>query len=44
MSKRIKLTRKASRRDFAKHGSKTHMKNVMRPGASRNPMRGGIRL
>lgn len=44
MSKRFKLTRGQSKRDFSKHGSRTHNKNVMRPGASRNPMRGGIRL
>lgn len=44
MSKRFKLSRSQSKRDFSRHGSKTHKRNVMRPGASRNPMRGGIRL
>ena len=43
MSKRFKMGRAASKRDFAKHGSMTHKKN-MSPGARRNPMRGGIRL
>jgi len=44
MPKRFKMSRKASRRDFSKHGSKTHRKNLSNPGANRNPMRGGIRL
>lgn len=42
--KRFKMSRSSSKRDFAKHGSRTHGKNLQRPGASRNPMRGGIRL
>lgn len=44
MSKRFKMSRGASKRSFSKHGAVTHKRNVMRPGASRNPMRGGIRL
>lgn len=44
MSKRFKMSSKSSKRDFSKHGSMTHKRNVSRPGASRNPMRGGIRL
>ena len=44
MSKRFKMSRRDSKRDFSRHGSMTHTKNVMRPGAGRNPMRGGIRL
>jgi hypothetical protein len=44
MSKRHKMSRSDSKRDFSKHGSMTHRKNVQRPGAGRNPMRGGIRL
>ena len=39
MSKRHKMSRKGSKKYFAKAGSKTHVKNLM--GA---PMRGGIRL
>lgn len=42
MPKRIRMSKSASRRDFSKHGSKTHSKNIQ--GRSRNPMRGGIRL
>ena len=44
MSKRFKMTKRQSRRDFSKNGSVTHKRNMMRPGAGRNPMRGGIRL
>lgn len=44
MPKRFKMSRSQSKRDFTKHGSKTHRKNLQSPGASRNPMRGGIRL
>lgn len=44
MSKRHKLGSSESKRMFSKHGAKTHSRNVQRPGASRNPMRGGIRL
>lgn len=44
MSKRYKMSKRASRRDFSRNGSKTHRKNISSPGASRNPMRGGIRL
>lgn len=44
MAKRFKMSRSHSKRDFSKHGSMTHKKNMSRPGASRNPMRGGIRL
>lgn len=44
MSKRHRMSRRESRRDFSKHGSVTHKRNLMRPGANRNPMRGGIRL
>lgn len=44
MPKRFKMSRAHSKRDFAKHGSMTHKKNMMNPSSSRNPMRGGIRL
>lgn len=44
MSKRHRMSKSHSKRDFSKHGSMTHKKNIMRPGANRNPMRGGIRL
>lgn len=44
MPKRFKMSRAKSRRDFAKHGSKTHRKNISAPGHMSNPMRGGIRL
>lgn len=44
MAKRFKMSRAHSKRDFSKHGSYTHRKNLQAPGASRNPMRGGIRL
>jgi len=44
MSKRFKMSSSHSKRDFSKHGSATHRKNMSRPGAGRNPMRGGIRL
>lgn len=44
MPKRFKMSKSQSRRDFSKHGSRTHRKNLMNPGARRNPMRGGIRL
>lgn len=43
MPKRFKMSKSASKRDFSRHGSMTHRKN-MSSGASRNPMRGGIRL
>lgn len=43
MSKRFKMSRGASKRNFSKHADLTHRKNG-RPGVSRNPMRGGIRL
>nr|QJB19005.1 MAG: hypothetical protein [Microvirus sp.]QJB20635.1 MAG: hypothetical protein [Microvirus sp.] len=43
MAKRFKMSKSHSKRDFAKHGSMTHKKNIS-PGARRNPMRGGIRL
>lgn len=42
MSKRFKMSRGASKRDFSRHGSMTHKRNI--PGAGRSPMRGGIRL
>nr|QJB19124.1 MAG: hypothetical protein [Microvirus sp.] len=42
--KRFKMSKRSSKRDFTKHGSMTHRKNLQTPGASRNPMRGGIRL
>jgi len=42
MSKRFKMSRRDSKRDFSKHGSMTHKRNISGPG--RNPMRGGIRL
>lgn len=38
--KRHKMGRKGSERNFSKHASKTHVKNMPR----RLPMRGGIRL
>ena len=44
MAKRFKMSKSHSKRDFAKHGSYTHKKNLHSPSASRNPMRGGIRL
>ena len=44
MSKRFKMSRRDSKRDFSKHGSRTHGRNLSRPGAGRSPMRGGIRL
>ncbi len=44
MPKRFKMSKSHSRKDFSKHGSRTHRKNLSSPGASRNPMRGGIRL
>lgn len=44
MSKRFKMSKRSSRKDFSKHGSMTHRKNMQSPGARRNPMRGGIRL
>nr|QJB20600.1 MAG: hypothetical protein [Microvirus sp.] len=44
MSKRFKMSKSHSKRDFSKHGSMTHRKNLQNPGARRNPMRGGIRL
>lgn len=43
MSKRFKMSSGHSKRDFSKHGSMTHKKNIS-GGARRNPMRGGIRL
>lgn len=42
MPKRYKMSRKASKSDFSRNGSKTHRKNLV--ARSRNPMRGGIRL
>lgn len=39
MSKRHKMSRGGSRRNFTKHASRTHKKNL-----AGNPMRGGIRL
>jgi len=43
MSKRFKMSKSHSKRDFSKHGSYAHKKNFS--GQSRrNPMRGGIRL
>ena len=39
MAYRKKMSKRRSKRDFRKHGSKTHKKNL-RAG----PMRGGIRL
>lgn len=44
MAKRFKMSRGQSKRDFSRYGSMTHKRNLQRPGASRNPMRGGIRL
>lgn len=44
MPKRFKMSRKASRRDFSKHGSYTHKKNMGPMLSRKNPMRGGIRL
>lgn len=38
--RRSKMSRSSSRRNFTKHASKTHRKNVPK----RLPMRGGIRL
>lgn len=38
--KRHKMGRRASRKNFTKHGSYTHKRNV----PTRMPMRGGIRL
>lgn len=38
--KRRKLSQKASKKSFSKHGSLTHKKNMPK----RKPMRGGIRL
>jgi len=40
--KRRPMSRKASKRSFSKHGSKTHRKNM--PAPRKMPMRGGIRL
>lgn len=42
MSKRFKMSRSQSKRDFSRNGAVTHKKNITRP--TRNPMRGGIRL
>lgn len=44
MPKRFKMSKSHSKRDFSRHGSMTHRKNLHSPGATRNPMRGGIRL
>lgn len=45
MAKRGKLPIRKSKKIFTKHASKTHKKNVYSSGgASRMPMRGGIRL
>lgn len=44
MPKRFKMSKSQSKRDFSKHGSMTHRKNLQSPSARRNPMRGGIRL
>lgn len=40
--KRHKIHSAKSQRMFSKHADRTHRKNM--PGASRMPMRGGIRL
>lgn len=40
--KRRAMSRKGSRRNFSKHASKTHKRNM--PAPRRMPMRGGIRL
>jgi len=40
MPKRHSIPKKASKRSFSKHASKTHKKNLNRG----TPMRGGIRL
>lgn len=42
--KRFKMSKGHSKRNFSKHADLTHKKNGQRPGAGRNPMRGGIRL
>jgi hypothetical protein len=39
MKKRSAIPRKASKRNFTKHATKTHKKNI-----NTRPMRGGIRL
>lgn len=39
MKKRMKLSKKHSRKMFTKHAKGTHRRNVVQ-----NPMRGGIRL
>ena len=44
MAKRFKMSKAHSKRDFAKHGSMTHRKNMQSPSSRGNPMRGGIRL
>lgn len=43
MAKRHKMSAKGSKKHFSKHASKTHKKNLPKPGA-RTVMRGGIRL
>lgn len=43
MSKRFKLSKGRSKRMFSNNAG-SHGKNMPRPGAGRNPMRGGIRL
>lgn len=40
MAKRMRMSRKASKKLFSKTGSRTHKKNIPRG----MPMRGGIRL
>lgn len=39
--KRKKMSRRASKKDFSRKGSKVHVKNLQRVAG---PMRGGIRL